>query len=176
MRMQLFAVEFVREDGIFTGHIVAPSITFATDFAAEYHDDIDTEVIQTSIFRVDESLPEEYRAGLDDLLLNAPIGFASRSTQFGWFVHTVLQPRQKLLTIEVENEEDVYVIAPSADIASVIWLWSLDLGQGGTHPRWKIFSGLEHLDQRQIAGLDLLLDPSAAGVVTWDEKVGWIVD
>ncbi|MGB7371750.1 hypothetical protein [Erythrobacter sp.] len=172
--MRLYAAKFVRTNETLHGHIVAPNSEIASEFAEEFHHRIGVELEQFDLMRVDETLPAEYRDSLDDMLESAPIGFATRSTQFGWFVHGVLQPRFKLYTIEPQRGDEVYVIAPNPDMATALWLWSLELSDDGTHPLYRIVSGSANLEDQQLKALEPLLDHSPAGVIKWDEERGWL--
>lgn len=173
MRMRLYAAEFVRRDGIVGGHIVAPSGEMATQFAKEYHDDIGVNVTRISVARIDHKLSQRRRRGLDDVLETAPIGFASECPPLGWFEHTLIRPRLKLYRIEPENEEAVHIIAQNPDVASAIWLASLDLGEEGAHPLWSISQGLDHLDERQRAEMEERLEVGPVGEVVWSAECGW---
>lgn len=78
MRMMLFIVTFTRADAVVDGHIVAPTVEAAMQFAADYHDEIGVTLSQTELQRIDESLPDDKHHGLDDMLEDAPIGFATQ--------------------------------------------------------------------------------------------------
>ena len=83
MCMMHFKVTFTRSDVVVDGHIVAPTVEAAMQFAADYHDEIRVTLSQTDLQRIDEELPDDQRYGLDDMLEDAPIGFATQCEPLG---------------------------------------------------------------------------------------------
>ncbi len=176
MRMRLYDAQFVRPDGVCTAQIVAPNAEAANQLAVDYHEKIGVQLTRSSLMRIDKDLPPERQDGLNDMLEYGPVGFASWLPPIGWFVHTTVRPSMKLYRIEDDDAGVMQIIAPNADAASAIWLSSLDLGDDGAHPMWRISDGMAHLDERQQAEMLALLEFSPPGVVTWDEERGWMMN
>ena len=168
MRMRLYEAEIARPDGTVTIYIVAPSGKRAADFARKFHAEIGVIAPSITVSRVDDKLPIRRRRGLDDMLETGPIGFASECRPLGWFVFKTMHPPPELYRIEDDDGGVKFIIASNADVATAVWLDSLDLDEQGCHPYWRITSGMGLVEGEQRAAMEDLIHGAITGVVTWD--------
>lgn len=172
MRMQLFETKIVNSEGVFKTHIAAPAIKQASDFVKDYHREKGIVLTLIDLKRVDESLPPRRQRGLDAVLANAPTGLVAYDNTAGWFMQSTLHERMKLITIEPEGEESVFVVAPNVSVASAIWMVSV-IDEDGLHPQWNFTLDTKCLPKAPRSALPHFLQFAPAGIAVWDEETGW---
>ena len=112
------------------------------------------------------------REGLDELLEQAPMGFATYLAPIGWFLHTAAVQRRRLFKIEDQTGERVYVIAPNVEFAKNIYFDGYPLAPGETR-RFEICDAADDLPPEQVANLHSLLAFGPLGIVIFDPEHGW---
>ena len=172
MKMQLFEIRIVREDDPPFTYVVAPSEARAVEFIREHHERIGIDYASVGICRIDETLADDERIGLGDMLDSAPVGFASPPVPgIGWLAHTATVHRLRFYRIEDQSGETTYVIAPNPDVASAVWATRLDLQANDTR-LYRIFDETEHTAVDAAGDLNRLLEFGPIGRVIHNEN-GW---
>ena len=123
MRFELYHVEISRTDRTATGYIVASGEQRAAEIVIEREIMLNQENCGFTLERVDDTLPQSMRVGLDALLENAPAGVASFSSQLGWVAHATIAPRLLLFRIEEHEGKDYFIIAlPPSTAKACGWM------------------------------------------------------
>ncbi len=175
MRFNLYEVEIERTNGWSKSHVVAPSEQRAAELIFDHDDELRQEHIQFTLERVDEVISDDRRKGLDDMLETASVGIASYSKVIGWVGHVAAIQQLRLFRIEDRGGSETLVIAPSKDIASVLYL-SVNAPLDGGHRLFRIFDGISSIPAGSIANLPLLLELGPIGIAKFDEENGWSVE
>ncbi|MEH6716511.1 hypothetical protein [Parasphingorhabdus flavimaris] len=174
MRFNLYQAEIERSNGWSKAHVVAPTEERAAELIFDHDEELRQEHLQFTLERVDEILPEDRRKGLDDMLETAAVGIASYSRVIGWVGHLAAIQQLKLFRIEDGEGSETFVIAPSKDIASALYLKDDPLAEGD-HRLFRIFDGLADIPADRIASLELLLEFGPVGIARYGEDNGWSV-
>lgn len=171
MRMKLYFVRIERPDGVARVYIVALSEDQAAELVIDHELELGLPSPAFSIERVDETLAENRRLGLDSLLENAPVGFAS-FTSVGWISHVAEVQRLRMFRIEDDKGEEVFIIAPSRDAAVVIYCAEYRVGESEQR-QFRISDGLIGLPADRIRNLSRLLEFGPAGEIVYKPEYGW---
>ncbi len=174
MRFQLFAVEIYRSTGRVRGHIVAPFEEQAAQIVCDHADALGPKQDGFSLQRIDDTLSDDLRIGLDGLLENSPAGFASYCT-LGWVAHTA--PVQKLRFYRSKDPKgfDIYAVAPNFDVASAVFGSTLLPSKGKLHT-FSITEGVETLSADELLNLPTLLELGPIGIAEFDDDTQrWLV-
>lgn len=172
MKMKLFEVGIEREASTTWTCVVAPSEDRAVDFVREHYENTDDDYTSIKIARIDDTLEEHQRKGLEAMLDTAPVGFASHSVNIGWVVHAGALHCLRLYRIEEHEGDETFVIAPTADIAAAVWAIALEL-DGDEMRLYRIADGQKFLTEEQSNKLTELIEFGPVGVITWDDDQGW---
>jgi len=174
MQMNLYQAEIIDASGNFTRHVVALSAEHAGDVIQQHYRTIGERLTRTHIHRIDQELEGERRAGLNQLLQDGPAGFASYCEAVGWTAHAPAFGKLRLFRIEDEQSTQTFVIAPDANIASVIYLCDEPLAQGEQR-NISIGDGLAGLPEERIANIQGLLESGPIGIARFEQGCGWAV-
>ncbi len=172
MRFKLYEAEIERSSGWSKAHVVAPTEQRAAELVYDHDMALRQEHIQFTLERVDDVLPEDRRKGLDDMLETASVGIASYSRVIGWVGHVAAIQQLRLFRIEDSGGSETFVIAPSKDIASALYLKDDPLAEG-EHRLFRILDGFADIPAEHIDSLELLLEFGPVGTVTRHEEHGW---
>lgn len=161
MKFKLFEVTIRRADHTVRGHVVAPSQDVAALTVVNHDEALGLTHEDFSLEWVDETLGEHHRLGLDDLLENAPVGFASYC-DIGWVAHTAPVQQLKLYRTTEDKGGDVFAIAPNTDIAAAIFSNVLTLPS--SKPKMlRISDGMADMPAEMVTNLPQLLELGPAG-------------
>ena len=167
MRRKLFEVLIYRGDQKSLAHLVASSEEMAANVVAELQHDL------FSLRRVDETLDEEQRLGLNTLLENAPIGFASWSS-LGWVAHTAPVEELQFFRSKDASGADIYAVAPNMSVASAVFGTTI-LPTAKPH-LFVVQEGFGELSTDMIDQIIRLLEFGPVGIAEFDEEKGrWFV-
>ncbi|QIG54497.1 hypothetical protein G6N82_10345 [Altererythrobacter sp. BO-6] len=175
MRFELYKVEITRADRPVTGYVVASDEQRASEIVVEHEIGVNQQNQGFTLERVDETLPNDQRKGLDVLLESAPAGIASWCEPLGWITHAEPVHKLHLFRIEEIGGEDRFIIAPSADVAARIH-GVCAVGPDNAISMFRIHDGLVGLRNEALRGLPALLEFGPVGMVSWDDKSGWSLD
>lgn len=174
MKFMLFEVTIQRGDHTMHGHVVAPSQDVAALTVINHDEALGLTHEEFSLERVDETLGEHHRRGLDDLLENAPVGFASYC-DIGWVAHTAPVQKLKLYRTTDDRGGEVFAIAPNTDIAAAIFTNVLTLPSSKLKVL-RISDGMEDMPDEMVANLPQLLELGPAGIAEFEaEEQRWFV-
>lgn len=171
MKFHLYECIIKRQDGEVRGHIVAPSKDRAWMVAIEHDEALGLDHEDLTLNRVDETLADDRRGGLDTLLESAPVGFASWC-EIGWIAHTASAQKLQLYRLVEEGADDLFAIAPNIDIAASVFTTGLRVPIGETR-MLHIADGMEDLPGDKVRNLPQLLEFGPIGVVGFDPATGW---
>ena len=171
MKFNLYQCIIQREDREVRAHIVAPSHDRAWMTVIEHERAVGIEHQDLSLTRVDDTLCQDHRHGLDQLLRTAPVGFASYSS-IGWLAHTAPVEQLKLFRLVDDDSGDLYAVAPNVDIAASVFTVPLGVPTDGAK-LLRIADGMVGLPDDQRANLPRLLEFGPIGIVEFDDKNGW---
>lgn len=166
MKMKLFHLSLDRGPDRHVVQIVAPDAGMAVEFFREHLNALDSEMENPSILRIDQTLTGDERLGLDAMLETAPAGFASFAEGVGWIVHVAPVPRLNLYRIETANGEETHVIAPNRDVAAAVWFEHRKMPDGEP-VLYRIWEGVDDLDEERSKDVMPLLEFGSVGVVQW---------
>lgn len=171
MKFHLYECIIKRQNGEVRGHIVAPSKDRAWVVAIEHDEALGLEHDDMTLTRVDETLDDDRRRGLDALLQSAPVGFASYC-EIGWVAHTAPVQQLQLYRLLENAADDLFAIAPNIDIAASVFTASLRVPIGETR-MLQIADGMKDLPDDKVRNLPQLLEFGPIGVVEFDPATGW---
>ena len=174
MKFNLYEAEIERNSGWSKAYVVAPTEQRAAELVFDHDTALGQEHIQFTLERVDETLSKDRRKGLDDMLKTASVGIASYSRVIGWVGHVAAIQQLRLFRIEDSEGSETFVIAPSKDIASALYLMD-DPPAEGEHRLFRIFDGFADIPAEHIDSLELLLEFGPVGTVTCHKEYGWSV-
>ena len=162
-----------RHDHRARAYVVAPSQDAAWFTVIEHEQALGLEHHDLTIRRFDDVIDDELRAGLDDLLENAPVGFASFADR--WIAHTAPVQQLKLFRTINPKGNNVYAIAPNADVAAAVFTTELRIRVGETR-LLHISEGMADLPGDVICNLPRLLEFGPIGVALFDsDEKCWTV-
>lgn len=121
MRMKLYEVRIQQGSRSEQCHIVAPHPTRAGELLNEYEGAFEYDRSNLIIYRIDQSPSEDQKKGLDAMLENATVGFASYERHIGWTMHVKAVFQLRFFTIKDSQNKVTFIIAPDADIAKSIY-------------------------------------------------------
>lgn len=174
MRFKLYTVEIKRPGTTARGHIVAPTENRAAELVIDHDKTLGLTHECFSLERVDKTLPEERKLGLDDLLNNAPVCFASYCDN-GWIAHTGPVEMLRLYRTEDPKGNEMFAMAPNIDIAAAVFSNTLLPSLPRPHS-FSIYEALATLPADRICNIHNLLELGPIGIAEFDEEVGrWMV-
>lgn len=173
MRFHLYACEIMRAGNVSSGHIVAANEQRAADTIIDHDLALGLTHESFSLERVDQSLPEAQRRGLDALLESAPTCFASWC-DLGWVAHTAPVTRLRFFHTTDPRGGDVYAIAPNMELAAALFSNTM-LPDAKPHV-FAISEGVECLPEEMTSNVAELLELGPVGIAEWDADAGtWFV-
>lgn len=171
--MNLYKSVIIDAFGKSKRYVVAPSAKRAADFIKEYYRSIGEQLTKTSVHRIDEVLEGEDRDGLEVMLANAPIGFAIQAA-IGWIVHSTVKPTLGFYRILDQDEAEIFVVAPNADIASALYVTTLLVAER-VDRRFTITNAASSSPADSMHGMSELLEFGPVGIAEFDPDRGWFV-
>lgn len=173
MKFKLYEVIIHRGDQKMRGHIVAPSDEAAANAILEHDEALDLRHEGFSMERVDETLGEEHQLGLDALLENAPVGFASWCS-LGWVAHTAPVQQLRFFRSIDARGADIYAVAPNVSVASALFGTTV-LPNSKPH-LFVIREGYDNLPRESIDQITRLLELGPVGIAEFDAEEGrWFI-
>lgn len=173
MRFELYQVTISRADRRVTGFVLAPDPQRAEEIVIANEIELNQENDGFTIERVDDTLPENLRLGLDALLESAPAGFASFNAKVGWIAHALPAAKLHLFRIEEASGDERFIIAPTGDMAAAVYCECIGLGPDDPPRLFRIWDGTVGLKNEGLRGLPALLEFGPVGEVVWDDERGW---
>ena len=123
--------------------------------------------------RIDTVIDDELLRGLDDLLENAPVGFASFADR--WIAHTAPVQQLKLYRTIDDKGNNVFAMAPNADVAASVFTTELRVRPGEVR-LLRISDGMADMPDHMICILPRLLEFGPVGVAVFDcDENRWFV-
>jgi len=174
MRMKLYEVGIQRGSRSEQCHIVAPDPTRVGELVNEYDDAFEYNRTDPTWKRIDQSLSEDRKQGLDAVLENAPVGFASYERHIGWTMHVKALFKLRFFTIKDIQNKVIFIIAPDADMAKSIYAANVSLNRGPTLI-FQIWDGVRQLRKGEVRNLPDLLKFGPIGIAEYDHDQGWVV-
>lgn len=171
MRMELYQVIIKRPNRLATAYIASPDEERASEVVVEHEIALNQENSGFTIERVDETLRNDKRLGLETLLEHAPVGFASFCEGLGWIAHAVPAPRLHLYRIEEVSGEEHFVVAPTGDLAAAVYCECVELKEDEAH-MFRIHDGATGLKKEALRGLSALLEFGPVGIAAFGDE-GW---
>lgn len=173
MRLQLFEALIRRKDHTARAYIVASTEDGARNVVIEHEEMLGVKHQDMTIRRFDNVIDDELLSGLDDLLENAPVGFASFADR--WIAHTAPVQQLKLFRTIDDKGGNVYSIAPNVDVAATVFTRELGIRLGEVR-LLRISDGMADLPHRMVCNLPRLLEfgPIGTAIFDTDEK-RWFV-
>lgn len=172
VKFELYQVTVSRAQRQVTGFVVAPDPQRAEEIVIANELALNEENRGFTLERVDETLPPEQRKGLVSLLEGAPAGLASYCEPIGWIAHAIPAPKLHLYRIEELEGETHFVIAPTFDVAVVVYCDCIDLEEGEGNI-FNVQDGTIGLKNEGLRGLPALLEFGPIGLVHWQDETGW---
>lgn len=168
MHFYLYHCLITRPSGIVSGHLVASSNDHAA-LVIDRHDRALGLTHQSIILRrVDDTLPDELRDGLDRLLEQGPAGFASHC-DLGWVAHVAPVKRLRLFRSEDHRGMEILAVAPNEDVANALFANTL-LPETQRRHAFHTTDVTETYEDEQRPGLLALLDGYQIGIADFDEE------
>ena len=167
MRFQLFECIIQRGDHAARAFVVAPTRDAAWLAVIEHEEALGLEHDDLTLTRFDDRIDEELLPGLDDLLENAPVGFASFAGR--WIAHTAPVQQLKLYRTLDDKGGNVFSIAPNADVAASVFATELRIRPGEMR-LLHISDGTAGLPDHMVRNLPRLLEFGPIGVALFDSK------
>jgi hypothetical protein len=171
MRFELYRVTISRAHRRVTGFLLASDAQRAEEMVVANEIELNQENDGFTIERVDDTLPEDQRLGLDPLLEGAPAGFASFNPQVGWIAHARPAPKLYLYRIEEVSGDEHFVVAPTGDVAAAVYSECVELKEGEAS-MFRIHDGAVGLKNEALRGLPALLEFGPVGLAKYTED-GW---
>lgn len=168
MRFQLFHCQIVRSSGLASAHVVAASEEHAKNIIEDRDRALCLTHLKVKLRRVDNTLPENRRDGLDVLLEHAPAGFASYC-DLGWIAHVAPLPRLGLFRSEDHRGMEILAVAPSADVAAALFV-NTQLPQNQHRHVFQIVDVTDSVGTERDARLAALIDTCQVGIADFDEE------
>lgn len=174
MRMKLYEVSIQRGSRSEQCHIVAPDPARVGELVDEYDDAFENDRTNLTVNRIDQSLSEDRKQGLDAMLENAPVGFVSYERHIGWTIHVEALFQLSFFTIKDIQNKVIFIIAPDTDIAKSIYAANVSLNRGPILI-FQISDGIRNLRKDEIRNLPDLLKFGPIGIAEYDNDQGWVV-
>ena len=173
MKFHLYECVIQRSDYQVTAYIVAQSRDSAWLAVIEHEEALGLDHEDLTLKRIDDVIDDELRAGLDDLLENAPVGFASFADR--WIAHTAPVQQLKLYRTIDDKGGNVFAIAPNVDVAASVFTTELRIRP--EEPRLlRISDGMADMPHHMICNLPRLLEFGPVGVALFDhDERRWFV-
>lgn len=169
MRFHLYECIIQRQDHTARAYVVAPSRDAAWLTVIEHEEALGLEHEDLELTRIDNTIDNKLRPGLDDLLENAVVGFASFADR--WIAHTAPVQQLKLFRLVDEEGGDRFAIAPNLDIAASVFTSALRVPRGQFR-QLRIKDGMADLPASMVCNLPQLLEFGPIGVAVFSEG-GW---
>lgn len=173
MRFQLFECIIQRRSISARAYVVAPTREAAWLAVIEHEEALGQTHEDMTISRFDDRIGQELINGLDELLENAPVGFASFAGR--WIAHTAPVQQLKLYRTIDDEGQSMYAIAPNVDVAATVLTRELRIPRGQVK-LLHISDGMADLPDNMICNLPDLLEFGPIGIALYesDEKL-WSV-
>ena len=171
MRFELYRVTISRAHRHVTGFVLASDPQRAEEIVIANEIELNQENDGFTVERVDDTLPEDQRLGLDALLECAPAGFASFNPQVGWIANALPAPKLHLYRIEEVSGDEHFVVAPTGDVAAAVYCECVELKEGEAR-LFRIHDGAIGLKNEALRGLPALLEFGPVGLAVFTEG-GW---
>lgn len=173
MRFHLYQCSIRRRDHTARAYVVAPTRDAAWHTVIEHEQALGLDHEDLTLQRIDDVIDDELRSGLDDLLENAPVGFASFADR--WIAHTAPVQQLKLFRTIDSKGGNVFAIAPNVDIAASVLTTELRIRPGEMR-LIRISDGVADLPNDMICNLPRLLEFGPIGVAIFDnDEKRWSV-
>jgi len=173
MKFNLYECVIQRACYQVTAYIVAPTQDAAWFTVIEHEEALGIDHEELTLKRIDDVIDHELLPGLDDLLENAPVGFASFAGR--WIAHTAPVQHLKLYRTIDDKGGDVFAIAPNADVAASVFTMELRIRPGEAR-QLRISDGMADLPDNTLCNLPRLLEFGPIGVAVFDsEDKRWFV-
>jgi hypothetical protein len=174
MRFNLYRCEIRQASRTTTCHLVAASEEHAAIIIDQHCDALNLKRVLYSLERVDHTLSEDQRLGLDEVLENAPAGIVS-FTSIGWIAHAAPVHKLRLFASLDYSDIPIYVVAPHAGVAMLL-MQSTQLPNSKRVHRFKIRDITDTLPDDKRKNLEEVLAAGQAGIAECDdEHGGWWV-
>lgn len=173
MKFQLYECLIQRAGYQVTAYIVAPTQDAAWLAVIEHGEALGLDHEDLTLKRIDDVIDDELRPGLDDLLASAPVGFASFAGR--WIAHTAPVQQLKLYRTIDDKGDNVFAIAPNADVAASVFTTELRVRPGEVR-LLRISDGMADMPDHMICNLPRLLEFGPIGIALFDsEELRWFV-
>jgi hypothetical protein len=173
MKFHLYKITVRRAEQEVCAHIVAPTRDRAWMAYIEHEEALGLTHDDLTMERVDEHLPADRRTGLDDLLENAGVVFASFAGR--WIPHLAPVQQLKLYRLVDEEDGDLYAIAPNLDVVASVFTSALRIRRGEVR-QLRIKDGMADMPESMVCNLARLLEFGPIGVVSFEaEKQEWSI-
>ena len=173
MKFHLYECVIRRAGYKATAYIVAPTRDTAWLAVIEHEEALGLDHEDLTIKRIDDVIDDELRPGLEDLLENAPVGFASFADR--WIAHTAPVQKLKLYRTIDTKAGNVFAIAPNADVAASVFSKELQLRPNESR-LLLISDGMADMPDHMICNLPRLLEFGPIGPAVFDrDKRRWSV-
>ena len=165
MKFHLYECIIQRADYQVTAYIVAPTQDAAWLTVIEHEEALGLDHEDLTLKRIDDVIDDELRAGLDDLLESAPVGFASFADR--WIAHTAPVQQLKLYRTIDDKGDNVFAIAPNADVAASVFTNELRI-RPNEQRLLHISDGMADMPDHLVCNLARLLEFGPIGVALYD--------
>ena len=173
MKFHLYECVVQRADYQVIAYVVAPTQDAAWHTVIEHEEALGLDHDDLTLERIDDVIDDELRAGLDDLLENAPVGFASFADR--WIAHTAPVQQMKLYRTIDDKGGNVFAVAPNADVAASVFTKELRIRPNEVR-QLHISDGMADMPDHLVCNLPRLLEFGPIGVALYDrDEQGWIV-
>ena len=173
MKFHLYECVIQRAGYQVTAYVVAPTQDAAWHTVIEHEEALGLDHEDLTLERIDDVIDDELRAGLDDLLENAPVGFASYADR--WIAHTAPVQQLKLYRTIDNKGGNIFAIAPNADVAASVFTTELRIRLGEVR-LLHISDGMADLPEHMICNLPRLLEFGPIGVAIFvPDEQRWFV-
>ena len=173
MKFHLYECVIQRAGYHVTAYIVAPTQDAAWLTVIEHEEALGLDHEDLTLKRIDDVIDDELLPGLNDLLENAPVGFASFADR--WIAHTAPVQQLKLYRTIDNKGGNIFAIAPNADVAASVFTTELRIRPGEVR-LLHISDGTADLPDHMIRNLPRLLEFGLIGIVLFDsEELRWFV-
>lgn len=173
MKFHLYECVIQRANYQATAYIVAPTQDAAWLTVIEHEEALDLDHEHLTLKRIDDLIDDELRPGLDDLLANAPVGFASFADR--WIAHTAPVQLLKLYRTIDDKGGNSFAIAPNADVAASVFTNELRIRPNEVR-LLRISDGMADMPDHMICNLPRLLEFGPIGVAIFvPDEQRWFV-
>lgn len=174
MRFNLYHCQIARSSGLVSAHVIATSEDHATTIIEARDRALGLSHLKIKLRRVDDTLPENRRDGLDALLEHAPAGFASYC-DLGWIAHVAPLPRLRLFRSEDQRGIEILAVAPRSDVAAALFI-NTQLPQTQHKHIFQIEDVTDRIGSEFDDRLAALIDTCQVGIADFDEEGDcWVV-